>query len=119
MSIHIDRIMRQMPASWRYSWCSKGIACECIGAANCAGGAAKAGFNKKDWEDWRSRHPEPAPVNKPVMTYYTPHLTEASEGSEIQTAEQFFAWQDSLTKEELEAYEEGRMARGVRFEVKK
>jgi hypothetical protein len=52
------------------------------------------------------------------MTYYTPHLTESSEGSEIQTAEQFFAWQDSLTKEELEAYEEGRMARGARFEIK-
>lgn len=119
MSVHIDRIMKKMPASWRYSWCNQGLACQCIGAANCSGGAAMAGFNKKDWEDWVSRHPETeheAQASKsPIMTYYTPHLTEVVE---TQTAEQFFAWQDSLTKEELEAYEEGRMARGARFVIK-
>jgi len=114
MSIFIDRFMKKMPVSWRYNWCERGLDCECVGAANCAGGTAKAGFNRKDWEDWVSRNPAPEGVTVPTLTYYTPHLTQQAE---VQTAEQYFAWLDSLTKPELEAYEEGRLARGARFEV--
>lgn len=108
-----NQLMAAMPASWRYSWCSK-VNCDCLGAANCAGGVEKAGFNKQHWEYWVKQNPEP-PLAIPVKSFsFTPPEPKVPVTS-ILSAEEFFAWQDGLSSAELQAYEEGRLAVGTRF----
>lgn len=108
-----DQLMAEMPASWRYNWCTSSF-CSCMGAANCSGGLVKAGFTKKHWDYWVSQNPEPE-LGQPIKSIsFNPPEAKAPAAA-ISSADDFFAWQDSLSRAELEAYEEGRLAVGTRF----
>lgn len=42
-------LLQSMPAAWRTRWCSSQL-CGCLGAANCSGQLAAAGFTRDEWE---------------------------------------------------------------------
>lgn len=109
-----NQLMAEMPASWRYTWCTSGQNCDCLGAANCAGGLVAAGFNKQHWDYWVKQNPEPA-LAVPVKSLSFIPPEPKVPATAILSAEEFFAWQDGLSRAELEAYEEGRLAVGTRF----
>jgi len=41
-------LLRAMPASWQSRWCASPL-CACMGAANCSGQLAGAGFSQAEW----------------------------------------------------------------------
>lgn len=52
-------VMAAMPDPWRYRWCES-RACGCLGCSNRSGSLAQLGFERKDWEAWIAKNPDPS-----------------------------------------------------------
>jgi len=49
----IDDAMQNIYPEWRYRWC-EAKTCYCMGCVNISG---RLNYSKKDWLDWKLRHP--------------------------------------------------------------
>lgn len=68
----VHEVMMSLPENWRYHWCG-GLACACMGGANCSGMIESKGVTQTQWLEWVIKNPNP---NAAGLRKYDPEAVQ-------------------------------------------